>query len=276
MATEFVPIDPTLMESGALAALVPEFGEEEAKPVPITDRADALNNFQVISDALSLSVAAQLSVGAIFSGSAASNERGFYFDAMTFTDRYRESTDPSAGVSATRWGIGMRVLLRVEDLSAKASLNFAMVGAAVELGQARARYEIRGFGLGVAGLVTVLQNIEAIGEFSYDTYLKLNRDISPALATYIDENAGTMKPQPVAVAVTRSLDRTAQARSIYHAIRCIADRKPLRDALEEAGVRLDRPSIRRTYFEFLGSDDATLRPTRDQDRAAEDWLRTRD
>jgi len=50
----FTIVDPTRAESGALATLVRQLGEEEAQPIPLADPQAALTNCNVVSDYRSL------------------------------------------------------------------------------------------------------------------------------------------------------------------------------------------------------------------------------
>lgn len=268
----FLPVKPLLTKEGALAVLVNDLGMEGATPVPLADPARALSNFNVVSDALSISIAARLGVGSIFSGAVSAKDRGFYFDAMTYTDAYQEHTLPDRRIYATRWGVGIRVLLRVLDIAGNASLNFGLVGAAVELQQARAQYEITGIGIGIDGLVIVLEELPAIGDFKYETYQKLNGAVVKKLAAYIKEHKAQLVPQPVAVGLTANLDPLRQSRSVYYAIRSIADRRPLNEALSGASAVLDRDVVRSIYVQITNSDDAAAKPDRESERVAEEWL----
>ena len=268
----FIPINPVRTESGALAMLVSELSEHAARPVELGANDDPFSNFRIVSDSLSTSIAGKLGIGAIFKGAANGSDQGFYFDAMTFTDKYREQSLPDQSISATRWGVGIRVLLRVYDVRGDASLNFGLVGAAVELQQARAQYEIMGFGIGIDGLIAVLEEIPAIGDFKYDTYQKLNGTVVKKLAAYIKEHQALLKPEPVAVALIQPLDPLLNARSVYFAMRCIADRRPLTDALSKAGVTYDRETVRKLYLQVAGKLNDSERPSREAEQQAERWL----
>lgn len=269
----FMPISPVRTPSGALAAVAQLFGEEGSRPIPLADAKKALNNFQVISDSLSLDVAGKLGLGSIFGATTSASDKGFYFDAMTFTDEYvpRETADKV--ILATRWGVGVRVLLAVTDIKGEASLNFSLVGAAVELQQARARYEIQGIGIGLDGLRIVLEELPAIGDFKYDTYMKLNGSVVKKLAAYLGEHSADLEPLPIAVALARPVDTLIGARAVYYAMRRIADRRRLRDALQEAPQALDRETIRKIYVQVTKSDDPNEQPSQAAEDEAKAWLR---
>ncbi len=269
----FVPINPLRTEKGALAVLVDEYGEDAAMPVEISEADfNNLSNFNVVVDALSVSMAAKLQVGSIFTGSASVNEKGFYLDALSYTDKYREQHLPNQMVIATRWGVGIRVLLRVSDIKTDLSLNFGMVAAAAQLGLVTTRYEIQGIGIGGDGLAIVLKNLPQIGDFDFETYNMLSNEIPKKLGVYIEENKSNLIPQPIAVAITKSVDSILSAKSIYYAMRSIAARRSLNDALAKADVEYDRNVIRKVYLQIAGDIGENDRPSKQAEHQAEGWL----
>jgi len=270
---EFLPISFQLTKNGEFAALLPRLGENSSRAVPLKDKNRAFSNFKVVSDALSIELAGKLGVGSIFTGAISSRDRGFFFDAMTFTDEYSEQSMGGTGVIATRWGVGIRVVLRVTERIVNASLNFGLVGAAVELQQASARYEIIGIGIGIEGLQIVLEELPALGDFRYETYQKLNSNIVKKLADHIKNNQATLVPQPVAVIINPPLNPLENSRAIYFAMRAIAGRQKLGEALSKANPTLDRDVIRSVYTQIAGIDDVGVQPSKEAEKDAETWLK---
>ncbi len=267
-----IPINPVRTKSGALAVLVAELGEERARPTPLPPGADPFESGHVDMGALSVSLAASLNVGTIFGGSLSANDKGFFWDIGAYTDVPDDDPAPG-GITATRWGVALRVLLRVRDLSGSASLGISMVGAAVELNMAQARYEILGLGIGIDGLLLVLDELPALGDFTHETYLKLNGAVMKKMADYIRDNVGALHPQPLAVEVDRDLDPGARARATVYAIRSIADGQTLGAALELAPVGLDRAMIRGVYQDRTGSQEPAAIPSDTARREARAWLK---
>lgn len=269
---EMIPINPDQGVPRSLETLHLEVSTATPKGFAPAGGGDPFTNFQVVSDALSVSLAAKLGLSAIFNGSVSANDKGFCFDAMTYTDQYTE-TQVGGGIAGTRYGVGLRVLLRVRDLSVDASLNMGMVGAAVALGRAQATYEIKGLGLGPGILPLILGDLPVLGDFTYETYLKLNSTVVKKVADYIKANKDTLTAVPVSVAVVRPLDYSGQARVTYYAMRQIAKGRPLGRALDAAPPALDRETIRSVYVVHTGSEDLTAGPGDEARRAADDWLR---
>lgn len=270
---DVLPVNPLRTTSGALVSLLDALGSAAAAtPVPLADSADPFANFQIVSDSLSLSAAATLGVGTIFKGQLSASEQAFYFDAMTYTDAFvDQGTNTDNQIVGTRWGVGLRILLRVERLDASASLNFGLVGAAVELGQARARYEILGPGLGRA-FSDVLDDLPGIGSFDYATYLKLNGPIQKKVAAFIRNNRDQLVPQPVGVSLARSLDPVVSARGVYFAMNGLAGRLSLADTLRSLEPGVDRGTLERAYAAIAGPIPRDERPSRQAQDSARDWL----
>ena len=267
-----IPINPVRDKNNALAVLVAELGPELARPVPLPEGANPFQSGQVDMGALSISLAASLSVGTIFGGSVSANDRGYYWDIGAFTDVIAADPKPG-GITATRWGVALRVLLRVRDLSGSASLGISMVGAAVELNMAQARYEILGLGIGIDGLLLVLDELPALGDFTHETYLKLNGAVMKKMAAYINDNIGALHPQPLAVHVDRDLDPISRARAVLYAVRAIAGQQSLRGALDLAPVGLDRETVRSVYKDRTGNLDPAVFPGQAAIREASAWLK---
>ena len=267
----FIPVDPTTTSSGAIAALVPQLGEEAAKPVELESETPEFSHFEIVSDALSSSAATTLDVGSSFGASLTATDKLFFFDAMAYTQRFEQQESHDKVISATRWGVGLRVLLRVSDIKTNISLNFALVGAAVALNQAHAQYRISGIGIGVDGLDIVMKHLPAVGDFTSETHVKLNQAVED-LSKYIQKNKSNLKPQPVAVALRKSIDPLMNARSIYYAMRSVASRRSLNEALSRTQGEFDSDIIRSVYRQFGQSGNNVEHPSKNAEKEAEKWL----
>jgi hypothetical protein len=267
----FLPIAPLQTREGALAPLLAVLGPEDATPSPFTGQAASLPNMVVNQSSLSVSLAASLGYGAFFSGSAAGKQQGFYLDAMAFANQYEEHGSNRA-IIATRWGVGIRVLVRVFDIKTDLSLNLGLVGAAMKFGYAQSEYGIEGYGIGgPEGLKIVLDGLGTLGEFNFETYLKITGPIVQNLGHYIADHKDSLTPQPIAVALARSVDPVETSRSVYHAASCIARGWTLREALEKAVLSIDPKTVRTAYGAIAGVTDEKEEPKRE---TAEVWLDT--
>jgi hypothetical protein len=273
---EMLPIDPLLTPSGAFAALATSFGDEATRPVALDASDKPLADFSVFTGHIAISTAAKLNIATIFSGSAQHNEQAYYFDAAAFTDKWSPVPIPGSIVYGTRWGIGMRIALRVWDIKGDFSGSFGAVAAAVQLGVAKARYEIRGFGLGVDGLTLVLESLSTLSDFSYETYYKISNQVIAKLTTYIRDNKQALIPVPIAVALSSPLDvdPIAQSEAVVFAARQIRGAFSLKQTLDSRGKH-DESIVRRVYAAYLGEETPeTVQPTGEQKARANNWLKS--
>lgn len=273
----FLPVNPLLTKNGSIAALIPNFGEARSKPTSLTkaELTDLYNNFNVVQDDISINIASKLKIGSIFGGEAKYDNRAFYFDAIAYTDKYEKRTSTNKVIHATRWGIGLRIVLNISKIATDFQFNLGSISAAVQLGQARARYEISGIGLGVEGLSIVLDNISPLDDFTFETYDVLRKTIIPELSKYIKDNKSKLKPQPIAVEIVEpiSYDTVTTGKSVAYAITKISKKKPLVEALKNAGQNFESEIIKEVYGTIVGKIPVKDKPSDSAVDRARQWLR---
>jgi hypothetical protein len=273
----FLPINPLRTKDGAIAALVPKFGLEKSHPTALTDDdTDALfKNFNVIQDDISISAASTLKIGSIFGGSANFKSRAFYFDAIAYTDKYEEGNVDDKLIFATRWGIGLRIVLNITKIETDFDFNLGSISAAVELGKARAKYEISGIGLGIDGLNIVLENISPLHDFTFGTYDALKKKVIPKLNKYIEDNKTTLTPQPIAVEIIEpiSIDVVTTGKSVAFSINQIAKRKSLNEAINIGASEFEIDIIKEVYQSIVGNVPPNDEPSDSAVDRARDWKR---
>jgi hypothetical protein len=271
-----VPVTSLLTPSGSLYSLSRVLGDANAMPVKLEAQDNPYTSFSVMGRSISTSLAAKLGIGTIFDGTLNANEQAWWFDAATYTDKYRIDPAGPGAVAMTRWGVGLRIVIRVYDIKAGTSLNYMVVGAAVQMGLAQAQYEITGMGIGMAGLKIVLDNMSLTGQLTAESYFKLTTVVGKQLKEYIDTHVTELTPQPIAAGIVYNLeeDKVAMAQSIFYAMRSIAGGRSLRDSLERALPTYDRDAIRYAYGVVAGNIPDMDEPSRDAERKAEKWLKT--
>ncbi len=272
-ASPWLPINPARTAKGAWVSLAKLVGEDKAHPIPLESSTDPMTSFTFVARQVDLSLAAKLGIGTIFGGTLNWNDQAFYLDATAYTDRY--SDNPGNYVYATRWGVGLRVLLHVSDVKAGLSLNFGIVGAAAQLGFARASYEIDGIGIGLEGMEIVLHEMQTVGDFTGETYYKIQDAILPKLSDYLKTNAGALKPEAYQVQVIQpiDIDSILGARSIVFTMRRLRDGCSLNEALTKSAGKYDQEEIKFVYAKImpaLGPDDHPSEKARDD---ASEWLK---
>jgi hypothetical protein len=269
--TTWTPVNPARLRSGAWVSLAKIFGEEKAHPIPLEIPNPPMSSFTVAATDIDISVAAKLSLGSIFSGSINYGDRAFYLDAVQYIEQYSENSgNPVVG---TRWGVGLRVLLHVTNIKVNVNLNFSIVGSAVDLGYARAEYEIDGFGL-EGGLQVVLGQLSGFGNLSAETYFRINNQVIPKLGQYMIDNPSKLKPVPFQVQLIQpvAIDKLLSARSIVFGMRRLRDGRSFNEAIAEAGGKYDKDEIKAVYMKLAPNTGANEKPPQSARDAADEWL----
>lgn len=268
----WLPINPSRTPSGAWVSLAKVVGEAQAKPVALPPN-EPMTAFSVVATQIDLSLAAKLGIGSIFAGTLNYNDRAFYLDASAYTDRYAET--PGAFVFGTRWGVGLRVLLHVSEIKAGLSLNFGLVGAAVQLGLAKALYEIDGIGIGIDGMQVVLGEIHTVGNFSDETYYKINDSVIPKLAEYLKKHEDKLTPQPYQVQVIQpfDIDPISAAKPILFSMHRLHDGCTLNEAFAKAAGKYDKGEIKSVYDKLAPGLAPNDEPPDNAREVAGQWLK---
>lgn len=237
----------------------------------------AIQDTRVSNQQIDVTVAGNLNISSIFTGSVSASDVGYWLDAMAYSDRYEETPAPDGLILGNRFGYGLRLMFRVRQLSPKASLNYGLIGASVDAGFAQASYEIDAFGFGAKAnqaLAAILEGVASAGtSLTGDTFYKLNSSILKNLSAYIEANQATMQPVRVATFVkpTLSGDSLDISLAVLYAMRQIRAGNTLQDALNSSGS-LDSTGIRLAYANILGDASPTTVPSDANCSAADQWL----
>jgi hypothetical protein len=97
-----------------------------------------IEDTRVSNQEIDVTLAGNLNIGTIFTGSVSASDVGYWLDAMAYSDQYENAPGPNGLVLGNRFGYGLRVLFRVRQLSGKANLNYGLIGASVDAGFAQA------------------------------------------------------------------------------------------------------------------------------------------
>jgi hypothetical protein len=242
-----------------------------AAPLPIQDT-------RVSSQQVDVTLAANLNLGSVFTGSASASDVGYWLDAMAYTDQFEPAAPgPNGLVLGNRFGYGLRVLFRVRQLSGKATVNYSLLGATLDAGFAQATYEIDAFGFGAQAnqaLASILDGVASSGpSLTGDTFYQLNSSILKNLVAYIQANQAAMQPVRVATLLTDTLSNNSldTSHAVLFAVRQIRAGKTLQDALGSAGD-LDSTAIRMAYQSILSDASPTAVPSNSEQNAADQWL----
>jgi hypothetical protein len=235
--------------------------------------AHPLIDVRVSNQQVSVTLAGNIGLGTIFDASATSNEVGYWLEALAYTDQFEQLPPSDGEVVANRFGVGLRIMFRVQVQDSNANLNFAFLGASLDTHYATANYEVQGFGLGVAALPTILDGLNTTGTLTGDSLYELNTTVLTKLTEYIKQNADTLQPQRVAALIStpqpgNSLD---VSQAVLYAKRQVSQGSNLQTALEGSGD-LDSATIRLVYSDALKTSDPSDVPNAIQGQSADEWL----
>lgn len=263
------PINPTLTDRGAFSALAYDENGKDLKPIPLDPGTDPFSQFRVLQSSFNIQVAANLGIGV---GSVGGNYNAFIlsYEAMVFTEKIVEA--PIGGkIYGTRWGAGLRVILKVSEIKSNVNFNFGAIAASTELGLAKVEYEINGIGINKPDILAVLPGP---GDFNFTNYKKI-LDAVDAVKTYMSQHTTDLQPKPFQVFVTddSNKDIFADTRGILYAMRNIVSRNSLKTAISNSQNKYSISTIKSAYAKFQIFDEGQ-EPTRDQKKMAEDFLNT--
>lgn len=267
-----LPVSPLVSPDGNLVSLSELRGTLNAAPVAL-DAGTAVGNIAVSTQEISVSVAGKLTIGSIFGSSVQANEEGFWMDAMQFGDSATKQ-DTNNVVSQTRWGYGLRVLCRAQKLDTSFNLNFAILGAAVDLGLATVSYEVQTIGLGPTALGAILDGLSQFGALTGDTFNDLKTTVIQNLNKIIAHPPVELVPRPIAVQlkIPVALDPVVKARSEVFAMRRLRDNMSLVDALSRARGRYDAGAIRAVYQKVARGVADNVKPGATAQDFADQWM----
>jgi hypothetical protein len=261
------PINPLRTTEGSFYALSLMDNAKELKPLPLAEDENPFSQFKVMQRSLNIQTAADLGV-AIGAISGSFKSFCLSYEAMLFTEKI--STAPIGGkIYGTRWGAGLRVVLKVSDIQSKANFNFGAIAAATELGLAKVEYEISGIGISSPRILKVLPGP---GEFNFENYNKI-LEAADKVKRYMADNPDKLKPEPFQVFMSDEINKDIfkDSQSVMYAARNVMSRNSLGEALSNARGRFS-PDIITGFYAKVGILDENQRPTRDDKREAQSFL----
>ncbi len=263
------PISPTLTDAGAFSAFSYDTNARDLKPIPLDAGADPFSQFRVLQSSFNIQVAADLGVGV---GTIGGNYNAFVlsYEAMAFTEKISEV--PIGGkIYGTRWGAGLRVVLKVSEIKSNVNFNFGAIAASTELGMARVEYEINGIGINKPDILAILPGP---GDFNFANYKKI-LDAVDTIKEYMANSPTELQPRPFQVFISDDSTRDifTDSRAIIYAMRNIVSRNKMATAIQNSQNRYNISTIKAVYARFQILDEQA-EPTREQKKQAEDFLNT--
>ncbi|MEX1363438.1 MAG: hypothetical protein AB1Z98_09950 [Nannocystaceae bacterium] len=221
------------------------------------------------NDSVSVSSSTQVAVAAIADVSAEFDTKTIVRDIAIRWDIY----DDTAGseVYQTRYGIGVRMKLRITNIEFGVDIGYGAVGAASELGYANVDVEISGLGINDQAILDDLPAPQDVGQTTLE-------ELETSMKAIVDriKSGGTdlssFTPQPFMIEVKNEtkVDPTIPHQAVSYAYVQIKGRVPVQDALNQASSELDKDTIREVYKDVgvVGNH----KPSRDHSDLAEKWI----
>jgi len=268
MATlNWYPINPLLKEDGSFYSLSFSENANELKPIDLSEDENPFAQFKVMQSSLNLQTASELGVAI---GSANGSFKSFClsYEAMMFTEKI--TTTPIGGkIYGTRWGAGLRVVLKVTDIQSKADFNFGAIAAAAELGLAKVEYEINGIGISKPSILKVLPGP---GEFNFENYNKI-LEAADKVKKYMADYSDELKPEPFQVFMSDEVNKDIfkDSQSVIYAARNVMSRNTMSEALSNSRGMFS-PEIITGFYSKIGIFHDDAKPSREDKREAQSFL----
>jgi hypothetical protein len=202
------------------------------------------------------------------------------FNSVTINRTIALSTDvtenPYEGskIQETRYGVGIRLKVKISNIAIGTDINYNVVGAVSEMGHANVEYEISGIGISDTSFLAELPGPINISQNSMEDINKAFNKLKKKLAaTKVDK----LNPQPYAIKVSepKKIDPTLTAQAAVYSYMKVAEKTRLNEAISEAiELGIDKTDIANTY-KLIGITNND-RISRSDKIEARDWLLMRE
>jgi len=264
---DWYPINPLRKDDGSFYSLSLMDNSENLKPLELDEGENPFAQFNVLQKTLNIQTAADLGISI---GSINGSFKSFClsYEAMLYTEKI--TTTPIGGkIYGTRWGAGLRVVLKVSDVQSKAKFNFGAIAAAAELNLAKVEYQINGIGISSPSILKVLPGP---GEFNFENYNKI-LEASDKVKKFMADNSDKLSPEPFQVFMSDEINKDIykDSQSVLFAARNVMSRNTLSEAIANAGGRFN-PEIITGFYAKMGILDDVTRPNREDKKEAQSFL----
>ena len=190
-------------------------------------------------------------------------------DIAWFLDT-NENCPENSQVIETRYGVGIRLLIKLSNVEFGTDVNFGAVGAISELNLANVEYSISGIGFADKALLELLPGPQDINQ---DTIDQLNKSLNKIKTHLSEMDVNSLNPQPYKIRVMESekVDPTIEAQAFVLSARQIRDRMKLNETINKANKSGINEKLIKDSYKELGVNDNS-RITNQQRNEAIDWL----
>jgi len=210
-----------------------------------------------------LKIAAVADVNSDFNSIVLTRDIAWFMD--TSEDRPENSQ-----VIETRYGIGVRLMIKLSNIEFGTDINFGVVGAISELNLANVEYSISGIGFADKSLLGLLPGPQNITQGTIDDLIKRFNEIKTHLSKM---SVDSFKPQPYMIRVMEAdkVDPTIEAQAFVFSARQVRDKVRLNETLKrahKAGINAELIKEAYNYFDVKGNE----RISNKQRNEARDWF----
>lgn len=242
----------------------------EYKPHPVPDNWATLG--KVLEDEtfeISANFSSEIKIAAMLNTSSDFNTYTLGRRIVHYLDTSDNAPEGSK-VMETRYGIGIRVLMKISGLDFGTDISFANIGAIAELNVGNVEYEISGIGISDVELVKLLPIPQDINQ---DTFSEINKTIEDLKNKISELDPAEFEPQALRIRVEEpeKVDPTLKAQATVFAYHNVVEKERLNETLSKAkALGLPEEPIKEVYndLDIEGND----RPRRSDKLEAKDWL----
>ena len=268
----WVAIDPAI-ENGRFVVLsgldgAADFYQPHPLPANWADMPKALDDtFSFVSTdfSSSLKLSSIIDISGKFNTINITRDICFYADVSS-------NPVPGSKVIETRYGVGLRLTLRISQVEFGTTINYANIGAASQLGHAFVEYEIAGLGVSDPNL---LKEFPGPREINEESMASINAAFNNLKNKIAELPTSKMQPQPFMIRVNEpdKVDPTLKAQAYVFGMRKLADKARLRTAMKEAeALGIKKEVMQAIYKERCNITSEEDKPSNDQKNKAEKWL----
>jgi hypothetical protein len=265
----WVTIDPAT-DNGKFTVLTGLSVADEYKPHSVpADWATSAKSLDDVYSEASMDFSSSLKLASIADASGKFNTTTITRDISLYMDI---SENPAAGskVIETRYGVGIRLSIRISNKEFGTKISYAGIGAASQLGYANIEYEIAGLGMSDPQLLADFPGPLDINE---NTMSEINTAFNALKTKLSAMDVAQMLPQPYMIRVNEpdKVDAMLPAQIFVFSLNKIADKAKLVD-IQNLPNGVKKEDVAAIYKSRCEISDENVKPSGEQKRAAQKWL----
>ena len=246
--------------------------ESDNENIEINSENYPLNTLKVYQYISSIKGGGNLAIGGFVKGESAFSSLEYKYAALLFSDKFDVITLEDGTKVFKQYGFGLKVTLKVSDVTANLDISFGSMAASTKMGLAKIQYRIESFGVPEN---IIQEYVDVVGDFNFESYQKIIT-CAKAIKDLIGDNTDTVKLFPIEVLTPVAVSPDNEdSRSFYFGADSISGGLRLRDAIERArnsDSHIEDEKIISFMYQYFGIDNAFSTPNETQKKRAKEWL----